>query len=85
MEVDALSPRLLNPAVPRDLETICLKSLAKETQRRYASAAELGEDLDRFLHDEPVIARPAGALEKSWRWCRRHPAIAGLSAAVSGN
>src|SRR5205807_1484265 len=72
-------PRQLNDAVPRDLETICLKAMAKEPHRRYQTAAELAADLRRWLHGEPIVARPAGRLEKGWRWCRRNPRVAWLA------
>lgn len=77
---EPVSPRQLNPAVPQDLETITLKCLQKEPARRYATSLQLAEDLERFLRDEPVQARPANSMERSWRWCRRRPVIAGLSA-----
>src|SRR5262249_6837990 len=74
-------PRLLSPGVPRDLETICLKCLEKEARNRYASAQELGDELDRVLHDEPILARPINRIEKSWRWCRRNPVVASFAGA----
>jgi eukaryotic-like serine/threonine-protein kinase len=82
LRAEPVSPRLLNPGVPRDLETICLKCLEKESQRRYHTARELSEELTRFLRDEPIRARPIGSAGRLWRWARRHPATAGLSAAV---
>jgi serine/threonine protein kinase/WD40 repeat protein len=71
-------PRKIEPGVPRDLETIVLKCLAKEPALRYATAERLAEDLRRFLADQPIKARRAGNAERTWRWCRRNPAGAGL-------
>jgi tetratricopeptide (TPR) repeat protein/tRNA A-37 threonylcarbamoyl transferase component Bud32 len=76
-------PRRLNAHIPRDLETICLKCLEKPPERRYQSAAELVDEFDRFLADRPILARPVGPLGRGWRWCRRHPAVAALTATVA--
>jgi serine/threonine protein kinase len=76
-------PRQLNDKVPRDLETICLKAMAKAPSRRYATAGELAEDLRRYLRDEPINARPISRAERLWRWCRRNPVAAGLLIAVT--
>jgi hypothetical protein len=71
-------PAALDRGVPRDLEVICLKCLDKEPGRRYASAAELADDLERFLAGRPITARPASALEQMLKWARRRPAAAAL-------
>lgn len=66
-------PRKMRAGLPRDLETICLKALEKEPARRYATARQMGEDLERFLRHEPIAARPVGRVERGVRWMRRHP------------
>jgi serine/threonine-protein kinase len=70
-------PRRLNDRIPRDLETIALKCLAKEPGRRYATAGALAADLGRYLEGKPILARPIGRMERSWRWARRNPWLAG--------
>jgi serine/threonine protein kinase len=73
----------LQPKLPRDLETITLKCLEKEPHKRYASAVALAEDLDRFLANVPIAARRTGAVERVWRWCRRHPRDAALLGTIA--
>jgi eukaryotic-like serine/threonine-protein kinase len=77
--VELLPPSRLQPGLPRDLSTICLKALAKSPGRRYASAGELADDLRRFLDGRPIMARPVSRAEKIWRWCRRNRVVASLS------
>jgi len=77
------APRAADPAVPPDLETICMKCLAPDPDKRYPSADELAEDLDHFLAHRPITARPIGPVRRLGRWARRQPVIAGLSAALA--
>jgi WD40 repeat protein len=83
LEQEPPRPRQVKPQVERDLETICLKALHKEPQRRYATAEALAEDLERWLAGEPIQARPTGAWERAVKWARRRPAASAL-VAVSG-
>ena len=82
---EAFSLRKLNNAVPRDLETICLKCLEKEPGQRYQTAGQLGDDLRRFLGGEAVLARPISQAARLWRWCRRNQLVATLTATVAAS
>src|SRR5262245_19423335 len=73
-----VSPRKLDRSIPRDLETIVLKCIAKEPKDRYATAEALAEDLRRYLLDRPIVGRRSTVMERTWRWCRRNPAVASL-------
>jgi tetratricopeptide (TPR) repeat protein len=79
---EPVPPRALQPKVPADLATVCLKCLQKDPGRRYESAGELADDLRRFLDGRPIKARPVGRAARLWRWCRREPALAGVTAAL---
>ena len=79
---EPVPPTRLQPGIPRDIETICLKCLQKEQRKRYDSALALAEDLERFQQDQPILARPVSAAERLVRWGRRNPTIAALTAAV---
>jgi WD40 repeat protein/serine/threonine protein kinase len=79
---ESTPPRKLNPTIPRDLETIVLKATAREPGHRYQTAADMAADLQRFVEDRPIRARRVSLTEQWWRWCRRNPVVAGLSAAV---
>src|SRR5688572_11333256 len=81
---EPVPPRRLQPGVPRDLETICLKCLHKEPHRRYTSASELAEDLRRFLAGEPIRARPVSPWERGVKWARQRPALATMMALLVG-
>lgn len=83
IEREPEKPRALNPQVDRDLETTCLKCLEKEPARRYGSAEAFADDLDRWLRNEPILARPSTVWEKASKWARRKPAIASLAASVA--
>ncbi|MGE3806755.1 MAG: protein kinase [Gemmataceae bacterium] len=81
---EPVPPRKLIPEVPHDLETICLKCLQKERRSRYASAQELAEDLRRYRHHEPILARPVSEWVRLWAWCKRNPSLAVTSVVASG-
>ncbi len=80
IEEPPVGPRYKRPLIDRNLENICLKALEKAPTSRYSSAKQLADDLSRYLDGQPVLARPIGSFERSWRWCVRHPAISLLSA-----
>jgi tetratricopeptide (TPR) repeat protein len=82
LDTDPPPPRLLNPGLPRDLETICLKCLAKEPARRYSTAAEVAEDVERFLTQRPIHARPPSALYRTGKFARRHRTAVAAAAGV---
>jgi hypothetical protein len=82
LSLEPLPPSRLRSDLPRDLETICLHCLHRLPERRYASAAQLAEDLDRFLSHQPIRARPTPAWEWAWKWARRQPGMAGLVASL---
>jgi eukaryotic-like serine/threonine-protein kinase len=84
VEREPVAPHHLNPAVDRDLETICLKCLEKRPEKRYSSATALADDLLRLVEDRPIQARPVRRFEKGVRWCRRNPLAAGSLAGVAG-
>jgi tetratricopeptide (TPR) repeat protein len=83
IDQEVISPRQLNGAVPKDLETICLKCLQKNPHARYDSAEQVAGDLTRYLEGRPIVARPIGSLERIWRWCRRNRAVAALLTLVA--
>ncbi|NQT15878.1 MAG: serine/threonine protein kinase, partial [Planctomycetes bacterium] len=80
---DPVPPTRFQTAVPRDLETICLKCLEKDASKRYATAGELADDLRRFLEGVPITARPVSTTEHVWRWARRNKAIAASLAGIA--
>jgi Protein kinase domain len=82
LNTEPVGVRALNPLVPVDLETVCLKCLEKDPTRRYATAAELADDLTRFLGGLPVIARPVGPLGRARRWISRNQVVTGLLVAI---
>src|SRR5262249_4940372 len=78
---EPVPPSRLQPKLPRDLETVCLKCLRKDPAQRYASALKLAQDLRRFLDGRPILAKPVGRLGRVWKWARREPREAILAAA----
>jgi len=79
---EPVPPQRLNPRIPRDLETICLKCLQKDIARRFDSADDLVDELERFNRGEPIRSRPISRWAYAWRWCRRNPLPAGLAAGL---
>jgi hypothetical protein len=82
VEDDPQRPRGIRHGIPRDLEVICLKCMSKSAARRYQTARELAEDLTRFQHAQPILARPMGHVERTLRWCRRYPLAVSVFFAV---
>ncbi len=82
MHGEPVRPRKLNPGVPRDLETVVLKAIARDPAQRYQTPAEMADDLKRFIEDRPVKARRISNAEKLWRMCRRNPVLTAMAAAV---
>jgi eukaryotic-like serine/threonine-protein kinase len=82
IEQEPVPPRQLEPRVPYDLETICLKCLEKDPARRFATAAEMADDLRRFVEGRPILARPTPAWERAWKWGKRRPATVALLSVV---
>jgi WD40 repeat protein/serine/threonine protein kinase len=80
MHDEPARPRKVNPAVPRDLETVVLKAIARDPAHRYQTPADMADDLKRFVDDRPVQARRVSEAERFLRWCRRNPALAAASA-----
>ena len=78
LENEPIAPQDLNPGIPKDINTICLKSLQKDPHRRYLSAGDFRDELRRYLRGEPILARPIGRIQRGWRWCRRKPTLAAL-------
>ncbi len=78
-DTEPTHPRQLRPGIPRDLETIILKAMARQPEERYATAHDLAEDLEAFLEDRPIKARRTSPVSRAWRWCRRNPAVASLA------
>jgi WD40 repeat protein/serine/threonine protein kinase len=83
MHDEPVQPRKLNPGVPRDLETVVLKAIARDPTHRYQTPAEMADDLKRFVEDRPVRARRISGGERLWRWCRRNPSNAVLGGALT--
>lgn len=81
-DAEVVAVRTLQPRVPIELETICLHCLQKDPARRYSSASLLCRDLQAYLSNQPISVRPISRMEKAWRWCKRNPAVAGLSVSL---
>jgi len=80
---EPIPPRQLQPKLPIDIETICMKALQKDPTKRYASCQELASDLKRFLNREPILARPVGRIEQAWRWYLRNRLVGNLALATA--
>jgi serine/threonine protein kinase len=79
---EPVPPRRYNESIPRDLETICLRAMAKDRSSRFQTAQDLIDELECWLDGRPILSRPTGRLERAWRWCRRNPMVSSLSALV---